>query len=273
MKHDQVAASGQCLLPVVDTDADAQKILDAYKIKAPKALPEERIALARGLFQVSALYGGIFKPMENVTVSFSDGGGKSSQNGFSGGTNHIDMRRSDSCGWHPNNVAHMMHEFCHQVGNYNGASYYSSYARAVGGSCHPTGYSGSNSHENFAEVCSAYITRPEKLLKGDKGCQKAYAYFSEQVFKKNGSLASCNTKTKDQLLNQISLDTNQPNKVASALASDFGARPTEVATATETGTGGYIPPAAVLPDPPPPVTAAAGTGVREVYGFLSGPGR
>ena len=86
-----------------------------------------------------------------------------------------------------NNVAQIVHELGHFVGN-NGI--YDEYSDAIDGKyCNVSSYSMSNLHEQFAEIFAAFVTRPS-VIKNNKsvGCQRAYRFMQEKLFAK-GELA------------------------------------------------------------------------------------
>ncbi len=219
MKREEVAKSGRCVIPAARTIASADEILRTHNIKLISALPVERLALANGLAQASALFGGRVTFASNVEFSFAAREGYSSYNGVRGGMHSISMNRclrdGKSCA--PNNVAHLMHELGHRVGHavYPGTreEFYSAYVRLVG-SCQPTSYSRKNNNEQFAEVFSAFITHPELLSGGDAGCKRAFAFFSRDVFRANGVYASCQPAAQQILMARLTLNPNV--QVASA---------------------------------------------------------
>ena len=87
-----------------------------------------------------------------------------------------------------NNVAQIVHELGHFVGN-NGA--YDEYREAMDGElCNVSSYSMSRFNEQFAEVFAAFVTKPS-IIKNNKsrGCRLAYKFMSEKMFSK-GDLAN-----------------------------------------------------------------------------------
>lgn len=206
MKRDKVARSGQCLLPVVKTAAQADEILRNYALRAPAAKPEERLAMAKVLFQMTALNGGVFRPLTDTSMSFNSRDGVSRQSG-----NHLTMAR----GAHNCNSPHFGHEQAHILGHRhfrNGQNFYDAFSSYMGRSrCvlrrtdapHKSTYTAYSRNENYAEMFSAYLTRPELLSQGNASCQKAYAFFAEEVFKESGHLASCDPRKKDMLMAEL----------------------------------------------------------------------
>ena len=212
MKRHPVAASGKCVVPVVKNEAEADAVLAEHQITVIDrdengSIAKEKQNLARGVLQAKALYGGRFPPFINTQFEFSSRVGHSRQLGYSNGKYRISMNRCDSKGNNcaPNNVAHMMHELGHQVGNSKlkgGMTYYEAYDRAVG-DCHTSRYSKTNDNEEFADAFAAFTTNPEHLLNGDGACKRAYAFFAEEVFPANGRLASCDPRARIELASRL----------------------------------------------------------------------
>lgn len=95
-----------------------------------------------------------------------------------------------------------MHELGHKVGHASfarGEKFYDAYSR-LAGRCYPTRYSRHNRNEEFAEVFAAFLTNPEILSRGDAACKRAFAFFSRDVFRENGSLASCDSGAREILM-------------------------------------------------------------------------
>jgi uncharacterized protein YraI len=234
MRYDTVAASGRCMTQEVKTDAQAKSLLRYYDIKTPGSTEEERINLAQGIFQVSALYGGKFPPFVGGTMKFS------SRKGFSrytGGDDTIDLNRCDkrgrNCGASANiNPARLIHEFGHRFGHakFDGKNTYYDYFRKNLKRCYMTGYADNNLKENVAEVFSAYITRPERLSAGSKACKQNFEFLKTQVFNKNGGLASCSPEGIAALKNSIlGLDGTQNVATSEDYAAIFRSPASRVA--------------------------------------------
>ncbi len=210
MKREAVAMSGRCVIKAVHSVPSADEILRSHNIILISALPVERMAMANGLTQASALLGGVVGFASNVQFTFAARKGYSSYNGVRKGMHLISMNRCLSSGKScaPNNVAHLMHELGHRVGHavYPGTreEFYSAYNRLVG-RCQPTSYSKKNTLEEFAEVFAAFITHPELLSGGDGGCKRAFAFFSRDVFRANGTLASCQPAARQMLMARLQL--------------------------------------------------------------------
>ncbi len=103
----------------------------------------------------------------------------------------------------------MTHELAHSLGHArhsDGRTYNSIFASDFSG-CNPTGYSdnttGTPGNERNAEVLAAFITNPARLTEGSRACQRAYDFLSTEVFKANGSLASCGIPERQELLSRI----------------------------------------------------------------------
>ena len=204
MRYDPTAASGSCLLNQIKTDQQAQALLTYYNIRTPGSTSAERISLANGIFQASALYGGRFEPLTNITVKYSSRSGYSR---YLSQSRTIDLNRCNkaggACGDASNtNVARILHELGHPFGHARlteDETYYDRFGTQLKG-CYPTGYSDDSTIENTAEVFSAFLTHPDKLKNGSPACQRAYNFLSTQVFRSNGRLASCEMQERQQLL-------------------------------------------------------------------------
>ncbi len=245
LKRDPTAASGRCLIPAVSTSLEAAEILSAHNISTVSATNAERIALARGLAQAQALLGKPVSFAKNVEFSFATRSGFSSYDGARGGRHIIKMNRCDSKGGNcaANNVAHLMHELGHKVGHAmfaRGEKFYDAYSR-LAGRCHPTRYSRQNRNEEFAEVFAAYLTHPELLSRGDPACRRAFAFFSRDVFKENGELASCDLGQQRVLMARANVP-GRPTMVASVERQPawiFGNQPDVEEDEGEEGGSGY----------------------------------
>lgn len=208
MKREPVAVSQKCVIEGVHSKAQADAILKAYKIQTHGARAEERLALAKGLNQATALNGGVFKPATNTKFVFECRSGASRQTRWGIEMNRCSGGRSHSC-----NGPHMLHELAHKIGNSrypNGGTYYTRYSERVG-KCHFSNYGTKNRNEQFAEAFTAFLTHPELLSKGSDACQRAYSFFADQVFKKNGRLASCDRRKRETLLALHSGEAKEPD--------------------------------------------------------------
>lgn len=186
-----------------------KKIEIVYKTIPQKErhLTTEKIALAKGLAQITALNGGRFKAFKRTHIEFANRTGWSTQDGMrTKGVYHISMNRCDFYGNEctANSVSHMIHELGHQLGNESmpsGETYYQAYNRLVSGFCEVTMYSNDNSNEQFAEAFSTFVTYPELLRDAtDPICKRAYAFFATDVFAHNGMMQACSKPAKAQLL-------------------------------------------------------------------------
>lgn len=209
LKRDPTAASGRCLIPAVTTLEQARSVLSRYKIQTHEAKDVEKIALARGLAQAEALFGKRFRFAGVVRFSFAERKGFSRYEGYDQkeGVHQIRMNRCDSKGKNcaPNNVAHLLHELGHKIGNsqfVRGETFYEAYSR-LAGKCRPTAYSLTNRNEEFAEVFAAFLTHPELLSAGNSDCQRAYEFFAQDVFVANGRLASCESGARRALMARL----------------------------------------------------------------------
>lgn len=201
-------------------------IIEYIKSDPPRSLEQERMALAKGLAQITALNGGRFKPFKKTRIEFVDRTGHSEELGRRPGDDsyRITMNRCDPDGKNcsANNVAHLVHELGHQLGNSyyrDEETYYQAYKRLVRGDCYPTAYSDDRFNEQFAEVFSAYVTHPELLKTGGPVCERAYAFFAADVFIHNGFLASCAKVEKEKLLQHWIASTKQIEEEIAAEAA------------------------------------------------------
>jgi uncharacterized protein YraI len=249
MRYDSVASSGQCLIGAIKTDEQAKSLLKYYEINAPGSTAEERINLAQGLYQASALYGGRMSQFVGATIEFSSRKGLSRYCARKSGSkcpkaDVVQLNRcnkwGDKCGANANiNTARLMHELAHRFGHkkYSGnTSYYDYFAANLRG-CHPTGYADNNNAENVAEAVAAFLTHPERLSAGSKKCQRVFEFLSTKVFEKNGPYASCNPTVIAALDKRIlGLDGSNNVSVASVYTAIFNppARSEEVVTASRT---------------------------------------
>ncbi|MGE0528156.1 MAG: hypothetical protein AB7P49_13895 [Bdellovibrionales bacterium] len=234
MRYDITAATGACTLKQVRTDAQARALLAYYEIETPGSTATERLNLANGLFQASALYGGRFPPFVGLTIKFKSRRGLSR---YIWDPPTVDLNRCDRwgnrCGAGSNiNIARLTHELGHAA--VARSTREATYAKTFRG-CIPTGYSrhhsGRKRNENAAELFSAYLTRPTLLKNGSRSCQKAYHYYATEVFAANGQYASCDTLPKQQLLARIQGLNQGHRSVTAATYKTVFARPERVVAA------------------------------------------
>lgn len=189
VKADPTAASGACLAPVSGR-REAQEILDRNGVGIGKANDTQIISLAKGIQQVELLAGRRSSLIAGTVFTFPKIRPLSRQ--ASG--NMIEMGRNHTDG----NVAHLIHELGHPVGN---RGLYASYRATVSNKmpCHLSGYSDNVNtrqtprNEEFAEAWAAFVTNPEMLKDSDiPGCRKAFAFF-ESRFPNARKYAVCNS--------------------------------------------------------------------------------
>lgn len=172
MKRDAQTAAGQCLAPVT-TVGDAKRILVRNGVQVGRETNDKQlVSLAMGIQQLELLSGGKAKYVSGSTFRFLKNSRYSAQrpNGIYMGANHED-----------GNVAHLMHELGHFVGN-NGL--YAGYKQL--GRCNLTGYSHKiwNSetarNEEFSESFAAFVASPGRLRdSSNQACREVFAYFSK----------------------------------------------------------------------------------------------
>lgn len=172
VKADPLAAQG-CMSKVSVEVAEAA--MKRFNLHQLNARPSEVQTLGTALVYIEKLNGG--RPIERALGSesgyafnFQNGTGNSRQET---GQVHITRNGAKHNG---NNVAQLVHELGHYIGN-NGA--YAPYGEAVGHKyCVVSSYSNDNSHEQFAEVFAAFVTRPALIKENSSAaCQAAYKFF------------------------------------------------------------------------------------------------
>ncbi len=172
VKADPLAAQG--CMPKVSVEM-AQTAMKRFNLHQMNARPSEIQTLGTALVWIEKLNGG--RPIERAVgtesgyaFNFRDGVGSSRQK-----LGEIQVTRNGAKR-NGNNVAQLVHELGHYVGN-NGA--YEPYRVAVDRKfCVVSSYSDDKPNEQFAEVFAAFVTRPE-LIKGNPSaaCQAAYKFF------------------------------------------------------------------------------------------------
>lgn len=208
MKEDETAKSGKCTLRSVTSLTQKQAdylIDDVYGIETRRARPSERMNLAYGLMQISAVNGSPAADFRDLIFNFVEVHGQPSRQ--LGGRN-ISMNRCEKGRCFDRNTPHLIHEAAHRQGNlpcsHGPGSNYDAFARAGGANCFVTCYATANLHERYAEAVSAFFTRPD-LFGNSEACQKVYKYFAEVVFPGNGHLSSCRPEKKEELLAALPL--------------------------------------------------------------------
>lgn len=167
----------------------AQAEMKKFNLAAVNAKPEEIRTLGTGLFWVEKLAGG--KPLSLATAQanpysfrFANGYGVSRQTG--GG---IQITRNGQKNY-GQNVAQLVHELGHFVGNNGG---YEAYREAMKGRyCIVSSYSASRFNEQFAENFAAFVANPN-IIKANKsvGCQRSYQFFSKRLFARGDLAEKC----------------------------------------------------------------------------------
>jgi len=165
----------------------ANAAIERFHLGQTGATEAEIQALGTALVWVEKLNGGEPLPLavadqENgYTYKFVSEDGNSQQ------MDHAIMIRRNGAKQNGQNVAQLVHELGHFIGN-RGA--YGDYNAAVHGEfCVVSGYSDDKAHEQFAEAFAAFVTFPALMKAVDSpACHRAYAYFKNQLFA-NGALA------------------------------------------------------------------------------------
>lgn len=188
VKADKEAAKG--CMGMVSMD-DAKAVMTEFNIKTSGATSDEVRTLGTGLTWIKKLNDGrvpleaVSKNKDGFTFKFINGTGNSHEAGWG-----VEIRRNGKKNY-GENVAQLVHELGHLIGNQGG---YTQYRNYVGGKyCKVSGYSDDRANEQFAEVFAAFVTKPELISKNPSStCALTYKFFS-RVFFSNGELAkSCN---------------------------------------------------------------------------------
>lgn len=114
----------------------------------------DEAALAKGITQVERINGGPLPRAWSTNFNYLNARGAWNQ-----ASHAINVRKYSYGG---DNVAALMHEFGHKIGNANGGKAYSQYFNTAS-RCGISSYARSKRTEEFAEVFSAYIVNPEDL--------------------------------------------------------------------------------------------------------------
>jgi hypothetical protein len=183
VKADPLAANG--CIPKVSLK-NAQAAIKRFHLHTRNARPSEVRTLGTALVWIEKLNNG--KPLvdavgdEGYAYNFQSATRNSHQAG-----NEIRVNRNGKKNY-GENVAQLVHELGHLIGNRGG---YEDYQDFVGSNyCTVSAYSDHNDHEQFAEVFAAFVTRPELIRKNhSSACQKAFKFFSTQIFAKAGPTA------------------------------------------------------------------------------------
>lgn len=178
-----IAAGGKCIDPI---QGESREILRRNGITySGKPNEAELEALAKGIGQIERLLGRPIPASWRTKYNFINGSGRWNQ-----GATGINVRRRPGDG-KGTNVARLMHELGHKVGN-SGA--YDQFSKFPGASkCRITGYAGTKRNECFAEVFAAYVTFPDLL---QHKCPAAAAFMSQKLFQTSPDrLANCDPTT------------------------------------------------------------------------------
>jgi hypothetical protein len=127
-------------------------------------------ALAKGIAQVERINGGPLPKAWSTDFNFINARGAWNQ-----ASHAINVRKQSYGG---DNVAALMHEYGHKLGNANNGAIYSKYFR-LAKACGITPYSRKKRTEEFAEVFCVYLVNPDDLK---AKCPSAYSAMTE-IFK------------------------------------------------------------------------------------------
>lgn len=187
VKADPIAAHG-CLSRV--SVADAEAAITRFNLKTANATPREIQTLGTALTWIEKLNDG--RPLARAiaatgySYNFQDATRNSHQ---APGEIRVNRNGPKKYG---ENAAQLVHELGHLIGNSDETgkpnpdqNIYIDYINFVGprSYCMVSTYADDNSHEQFAEVFAAFVTRPA-LLKRDPSpaCKKAYEFLSTKLF-------------------------------------------------------------------------------------------
>ena len=193
MGRDDDSSSGQCLAVAKPSFDEAAQLLIAQNIRlSSNAAADEIVALGWGIKQILSLApNGKFAGIVGSRFHYSESDGVWNQ---SSGPIKVNRAWGTWAGMNSRNIAMLIHELGHYVGNNTSSANLTSYERyysAVPGACHFSWYSHSSRREEFAEVFSAFVVHPQLLLKaGDANCVRAYHFLRQRVFPE-GKLARC----------------------------------------------------------------------------------
>ena len=178
VKADPLAAKG--CIPKISKE-ESLTVMRRYHMHSRGAKDMEIRTLGTALIYVEKLNGG--KPLkrasaqkeDNYSFTFRDAIRNSHQ-----AENEIRVNRNGKKQY-GQNVAQLVHELGHYIGNNGG---YEAYYDAVGHHyCKVSDYSDNNSHEQFAEVFAAFVTRPGLLKHSDSiTCRRAFHFFATKIF-------------------------------------------------------------------------------------------
>ncbi len=197
VKLDEKAANGDCL-PKIDK-FQANEIIDKYNVKFSGTTgPTDKMAVARVLASIDDLSGGKCHLPRDAAFAFRvDNKGISRYDGKNiqinaGAQNEKALREENKGSGGCNNTGLIAHELCHRIGSQalsggRGITAYEFYRNRVPDECGLTKYAIHNKNDNprneeFAEVCSAFITNPEMLVNNkSQSCAKAMDAFKELI--------------------------------------------------------------------------------------------
>ena len=192
MGQDEIAKMGQCLPFEKVTAEEAKDILANQKIKVSANITKAELsALGTGIKQIQNLYGGQFPGVQGANFKYANEATNWNQ---SSGPIKVNRYWANDRGMNSSNIAMLIHELGHYVGNNSregNPATYNRYFKAVPEPCRFSWYAKNRRKEEFADVFSTMVVNPENLLKSDDlYCRKAYNFFKAEIFSK-GELAQC----------------------------------------------------------------------------------
>lgn len=206
VKHDRAAAKG-CISKL--SYDEALRALERFNLTTVNGSREEITALGTGLVWLEELNNGqplemaIYRGPNKYPFIFKNKGTHSQQTPAG-----IVISRRGALKF-GSNVAQLIHELGHLVGNQGGyADYYHHVGKAP---CVVSGYSDDRFNEQFAEVFAAFVTRPNLIKRNPSvACKKAWNYFSHVLFSTGENAMACiRGKTKELLARRAELEAQR----------------------------------------------------------------
>ena len=224
VKADPLAERG--CMPRVQV-AEAQAVLKRFNLAVANARPNEIQTLGTALSWIEKLNDN--RPLSRAvraalyTYNFQTQIGNSRQD-----PNEAVINRNGPKNY-GENVAQLAHELGHLIGNSNGAglpspddNIYIDYINFVGArACMVSTYADDNSHEQFAEVFAAFVTRPELIKTNPSAaCKKAYEFLSTKLFAPSSDALALRCMAHQA---EIAKRANLPPSPASTAVAEFNA--------------------------------------------------
>lgn len=184
------AVKAQCLPRSIDPAGTFQR----HALRWVSGGETAKKIVAGLLEEADRMHGAIFRPFTRFAVEMNENYDIAGRQVFDQRLNMGKIVVAE-----PSNVALIIHEMGHILGNTRvdhivdnmrtGGSWYSFYNSQVPKPCHftqyaKTGWNNRKRNEEFAEVVSAYFTRPQLLKNSGGSCVQAYNFLKAQAFPK-----------------------------------------------------------------------------------------